>query len=91
MRRSYRYDETLGRCVEITRSSEPTKTHQIIVKQNISYQSPATGEVITTWAKRDYDLKASDCVHYAQGKEMALDAQRNRRGVTHGMKLEDIL
>ncbi len=44
------------------------------VQQDIHYQSPVTGEVITSKAKRDQDLAKHNCIEYDPG--MKQDYQR---------------
>lgn len=92
MRRRFIFDKELGRCVEIPLDQpERQGGPQILMKHpNIAYQSPITGEAVTTWAKRDYDMKAAGCIDYREAKEMAADARANRNSAMQGLTLKDV-
>ena len=47
-----------------------------IVRANIAYQSPITGQPVTTWRQRQYDLESNNCVDAREGAEMAADARK---------------
>ena len=47
-----------------------------IVRGNIAYQSPITGQPVTTWRQRQYDLESNNCVDAREGAEMAADARK---------------
>lgn len=90
MRRTYRYDQELGRCVEVTRTDRAPGGPVIMVRPNIAYASPVDGRAVTTWAKRDYDLKASGCVPYETAKEMVQDARAGQKDPLDGLTLNEI-
>ena len=46
------------------------------VRANIAYQSPITGQPVTTWRQRQYDLESNNCVDAREGAEMAKDARK---------------
>ena len=50
-----------------------------IVRANIAYQSPITGQPVTTWRQRQYDLESNNCVDAREGAEMAKDARKYQR------------
>ena len=64
MVRRYRYDERLGRCVEIPIDEREDVKAPHIWRDIPAYQSPIDGRVISGRAARREDLKRSGCVEY---------------------------
>lgn len=62
----------------------------IMVKPNIAYQSPVTGEAITTWAKRRDDMARSGCMDAREARECAADARRNWKTGLEGLTLGEL-
>lgn len=91
MRRRYRYNEATGKMEEVSLECNEGLGLQVVMKHpNISYESPITGEAVTTWAKRDYDMKAAGCVDAREAKEMAADARRYWKKPTDGLTLREV-
>lgn len=62
----------------------------IIVKKNIAYQSPITGEPITTWRQRQYDMESHDCMDAREAKECAADARKYWKTGIEDLTLEEL-
>jgi hypothetical protein len=59
--------------------AEQVITAPLLVKvaADVCYDSPVTGEPITSWAQRKEDLKRHDCIEY--DPEMKKDAERRKQ------------
>ncbi len=66
----------------------------VIVKKNIAYRSPITGEWIRTRAERENDMKRHGCVEYDEGvkqdyhRRIREDAERLSRDMALTLETE---
>ncbi len=61
-----------------------------IIKKNIAYRSPVSGEAITTWAKRQYDMESHDCMDAREARECASDARKNWKTGVEDLTLGEV-